>query len=337
MSRAAPQPVCFEPLLVPKPWGGRRLETLLGRPLPAGARIGESWELADLDAGRTRVRAGPLAGATPGDLIAEWGVDLLGPALPALTALPLLIKFLDATENLSVQTHPRPQAGDAAGPPVKHECWYVLHADPGACLYIGLRAGVGPDAVAGANGTRALVGLLRAWTPRTGECYFLPSGTLHALGAGVVVAEVQTPSDVTYRAYDWDRVDAAGRPRAMHLGAALENIDYNVTPGDIHRPAAVQQIALARATRLVACPAFELVRWELFAGGAAPLHRGFLRAWIVLEGALKIGHALSARPLERGDVWLLPAAFGDCVVDAPAGATWLEALVPGRDPSRSST
>lgn len=330
MNDIPPQPVCFEPVLVPKPWGGRRLESLLGRRLPPGELVGESWEIADLPNGRSRVADGPLAGQTPGELVQRWGVDLLGPAHSPRQPFPLLIKFLDARENLSVQTHPRPRGAPGPTAPEKHECWYILHADPGAQLYIGLRDGVGPADVASAMGSRALVELLRTWSPQPGQCYFLPSGTLHALGAGVVVAEIQTPSDATYRAYDWDRVDAAGRSRELHLREALENTRYDVRAEDVLPAAAARPIALGQATRLVACPAFDVFRWDAPRAAGLPIHRGLLRAWIVLNGPLRIDHPLCSQPLERGQVWLLPAAFGECVVDAPAGAAWIEARVPGR-------
>jgi len=325
-----PQPVRFEPLLVPKPWGGRRLESLLGRRLPPGVLVGESWEIADLPSGRTRVADGPLAGQTPGNLVQRWGVDLLGPAISPHQPFPLLVKFLDARENLSIQAHPKPRDAPDATASEKHECWYILHADPDAQLYIGLRDGVGPGDVARAMGSRALVELMRTWSPRPGQCYFLPSGTLHALGTGVVVAEIQTPCDVTYRAYDWERVDADGRRRELHPREALENTRYDVRPEDVLLATPVRSVALGQATRLVACPAFDVFRWEAPRAAGLPIHRGLLRAWIILHGPLHIDHPLCSRPLERGQVWLLPAAFGDCVVDAPAGGAWIEARAPGR-------
>ncbi|MBX3403964.1 MAG: class I mannose-6-phosphate isomerase [Phycisphaeraceae bacterium] len=226
----AAYPLVFRPVLLEKVWGGRALAQF-GKPLPdPAARYGESWELADLDAtsasgaGGSAVRSvvenGPLAGRTIREALAVFD-----PSAHEIRPFPLLIKFLDAAENLSVQVHPSEavvRAAAAAGAPgvhLKTESWYVLSAAPGARLYIGLREGVTRDqvesAVRSGDGPR-IVALLRELPALAGECHTLPSGIVHALGAGVVVAEVQTPSDTTYRLYDWGRTG-----REAHVEQAL--------------------------------------------------------------------------------------------------------------------
>lgn len=232
----APYPLVFEPILKEKVWGGSRLRDL-GKSIPEGVRIGESWELADLQStsvsgggggdARSRIVNGGLAGRTLADAMALWDHDLLGPARPtAQGGFPLLVKFLDARENLSVQVHPSP--GYAAAHPechLKTECWYIVEADAGAELYVGLTPGLTREALAGKVEDGSLVNDLIAVPAVPGDCHTLPSGTCHALGAGVLVAEIQTPSDTTFRIHDWGR---AGRE--LHVQAALECIDLGPAP-----------------------------------------------------------------------------------------------------------
>ena len=223
----------LEPILVPKPWGGRRLEGL-GKPLPghlpAGTTYGESWEVADLpdDAlvasatGRTLVASGPQRGKSLRRLIAESGPELLGSASPTPAGdFPLLLKLLDTAEHLSIQVHPDEEyAGRRREWFSKTESWYVLDADPGAAIFMGFRSGVTFEEVGAAAGTPAMAGLLRRVPVKRGDFHHLPAGTVHALGAGVTVAEVQTPSDTTFRLYDW--TEEYRRPeRPLHVEDAL--------------------------------------------------------------------------------------------------------------------
>ncbi|RMD66261.1 MAG: hypothetical protein D6824_01230, partial [Planctomycetota bacterium] len=208
-------------------WGGDRLRAW-GKPVEPGAKVGESWEIADLastdpsgaggGAARSVVKQGPLAGSTLHEAMALWGADLLGRAHPAEgDSFPLLIKYLDAHENLSVQTHPSPAyAREHPEAHVKHECWTVLEATPNAKLYKGLVRDTTAAELAQAARDGSIVDLLKSHTATPGQCYTLPSGVVHALGAGVLVAEVQTPSDTTYRLYDWGRVG-----RALHIEQAV--------------------------------------------------------------------------------------------------------------------
>ena len=223
------QPVVFEPILVEKVWGGAAL-TGFGKRVPEGARIGESWEVADLAStsssgagGGSMVSAvanGPLRGTSLSELRDAWG-DALFPGA-ASNPTPLLVKFLDAREDLSVQVHPSPEYAQAhADADLKTECWYVLDAGEGAMLYLGLKEGIGREQLADALADGDIERVMCAVPAVVGEMHDLPSGTVHALGAGVVVAEVQTPSDTTFRLFDWN--DKWGRPaREMHVEQALE-------------------------------------------------------------------------------------------------------------------
>jgi len=224
------RPFTLDPVLVVKPWGGRRLERY-GKTLPADAAIGESWEVADLpdevaaDATKPQslISSGPLAGHTLQSAIEIAGDDLLGPVQPTAGGrFPLLVKLLDARENLSVQVHP--PAGYVAAHPearLKTESWYVVDVEQDGVLYHDFVDGADLDEAQTAIGTPAIVPLMRAVPAIVGSFHHVPAGTIHSLGAGVMVAEVQTPSDTTYRLYDWaDEYRRA--PRQMHFeeGAA---------------------------------------------------------------------------------------------------------------------
>jgi mannose-6-phosphate isomerase len=239
---AQPYPLTFRPLLMDKVWGGDRLARF-NKGVAPGARVGESWEVADMastsasgaggGAARSVIASGALAGRTLGDAIALWGHQLLGAAHPASAGgvgeFPLLIKYLDAREDLSVQVHPSPAyAAHHPGANLKTECWYILDSEPGSKIYKGVRAGVTREtferALREGDGS-GVVELMEAVPAVAGECHNLPSGTVHALGAGVLVAEVQTPSDTTFRVYDWGR-----RGRELHVAQALACIDFGPAP-----------------------------------------------------------------------------------------------------------
>ena len=330
MIDVAPMPVVFEPLYKAKPWGGRHLETLLGKKLPAGTPIGESWELVDLEENVSRVKGGLAAGVTVGELVSVWGKGLLGDAPLVEGRFPLLVKFLDACEHLSVQVHPKPVADDTAGEQaeIKHECWYILHAEPGAKLYIGLKPGVGPEDVARVANTPAMVEILQAWEGKCGECYYLPSGTLHALGAGLVVAEVQTPSDITYRAYDWDRVGLDGKPRELHVAESLANIRYDVTAEMIRQPASRRRHAFGEATRVVTCERFALDHVRVEDAVSQELDEQEMRVWVVLAGGGWLTGPRFEVAFERGDVVLVPARCYSVHIWVGEGLECLEATIP---------
>lgn len=258
-----PYPLVLEPILLEKVWGGRRLERFNKRLPPAeGKLIGESWEVADLAstspsggggaAARSVILNGPLAGKTLHEALAMWGTGLIGNATPAPdNSYPLLVKLLDARENLSVQVHPSPAyAAARAGAHLKSECWYILEAEPGSLIYKGTKPGVSREKFAADIASGAVVNDLVAVPAVAGECHNLPSGTVHALGAGVLVAEVQTPSDTTFRVYDWGRTG-----RELHVEQALECIDFGPAPGTTKwRP----EDARARAVTLASTEYFTI-------------------------------------------------------------------------------
>lgn len=324
-------PVVFRPILKPKPWGGRKLAELFGKAVPPGERIGESWELSDLPGNESVVRDGPHAGRTIRELVTEWGADLLGEAPLADGRFPLLIKFLDARENLSIQVHPKPALEPSSAPVagVKHEAWYVVDADEEAAILLGASPGIGLDHVRRALGTAELVPLLRRWRVRKGDGFYLPSGVPHALCRGVVVAEVQTPSDVTYRMYDWDRTDESGRPRPLHLAQALTNLRLDAAPAELKPPRSHRGDPHVLVTRVVACESFVVSRVRLAAGVSQALPASEMSIWIVLSGSgsLLRGTDTPVR-FVAGDTVLIPASNDGLRVETADDIQFLDVSVP---------
>ncbi len=220
-----------QPIFMERLWGSDRLRTFYGKDLPAGKPIGESWELSDLPQGQSVMDNGPAAGRDFREFLDRYGQEFGFSKEQCTPPFGLLIKLLDASQVLSVQVHP----DDAAcrkypGARLKTECWYILEAEPGAVIYKGLKKGILREDVRQAVQNGKLADLMEVYKVRKGDFHYLPAGTIHALGAGVMVAEIQTPSDTTYRLYDWGRVDAQGKSRALHIEEALDSIHYTSSP-----------------------------------------------------------------------------------------------------------
>ena len=308
------QPLRLEPRLVAKPWGGQRL----GPADPEGP-IGEQWQVADLDPEATSVdrpvtpvATGPLAGATLRELIAAAPQALLGSARPVQGGFPLLVKLLDAGQHLSVQVHPpRGYVDEHPGARLKSESWVVLDAAPGAELFIGLEDGVGPGDLRKAAGTPELVPLLRRWPAVPGAVHHLPAGTIHALGAGTLVAEVQTPSDTTFRLYDWSE-EYERAPRGLHVEQALACVEE---AWERNRASALQPVSGDREGALGRTEGYELARRSLAGQATLEPRGGRAEVWCVVAGGLEADGLAGA--LGPGDVAVLPAAF-DGALRAPA-------------------
>ncbi|MCH7791792.1 MAG: class I mannose-6-phosphate isomerase [Planctomycetes bacterium] len=330
---ARPYPLLFRPILKEKIWGGRRLASL-AKHLPANANVGESWELADLDrtsvsgggggAQRSVIINGEFTGRTIHDALRAWGADLLGPT-PATPdgSFPLLVKYLDAREHLSVQVHP--SADYAAAHPEVHlktEAWYVVDAEPGSVVYAGIKEGVSPDAFAAHIKDGTCVDDLIAIPARPGQLYYLPSGTCHALGAGLLVAEVQTPSDTTFRVYDW--ASEYGRTgRELHVEQALACIDFGPAPDPVSLPAG------ERSARLLDTEFFTIDEARLDVGDEMPVGMdGRCCVLMVIAGGGELTSApdLEVERLDTGDTMLVPAALsGGAVFVAGRSSTVLRA------------
>jgi len=324
-------PLVFEPIFKPRVWGGARLRELLGKDTPPGRPIGESWEVVDLEDDQSVVSRGSAKGRTLGELVRTWKDDLTGRAGLVEGRFPLLIKFLDARERLSVQVHPDEATAKRLGGAVriKNEAWYVLEADDGAYIHHGLRDGTGADELRAAVAENRIEELLRVVPARKGHCYDLPSGTVHALGAGIVVAEVQTLSDVTYRLHDWNRVDpSTGRTRALHVDEALGSAV--LAPVAPEQPAQHTASVWATVTRLCRNESFVIERVRMVEGVEMQVPHAELVVWIVLEGKGSIACDGVSAPLEfrRGETVVLPAGMKRGRVRTLDRCLWLEVTVP---------
>ncbi|MDR1407455.1 MAG: class I mannose-6-phosphate isomerase [Tannerella sp.] len=225
-------PFTFEPILKEIIWGGTDIRPFKG--LPAGSeKIGESWELSHVEGNYSTVANGPLAGQTIDDLIRRYGSTLLGKKTVQQfgTTFPLLIKFIDAQDNLSVQVHPDDRlAQQRHHSPGKTEMWYVVNATPGATLYSGFSRPIDADEYLRRVADNSLTDVLQRYDVAPGDVFFLPAGRVHAIGAGCFVAEIQQTSNITYRIYDYDRRDAEGNTRPLHVDLARDAIDYTASP-----------------------------------------------------------------------------------------------------------
>ncbi|MCA9234470.1 MAG: class I mannose-6-phosphate isomerase [Planctomycetales bacterium] len=305
---ACDYPLRFQPLFRRYLWGGRRLGELFGKPIGAGDDYAESWEVVDHGEDQSVVAHGPLAGATLGGLVTEHGTQLLGQHAGA-ARFPLLLKLLDCNRTLSVQVHPNDAQGALLDPPDlgKTEAWVVVAADPGSKIYAGLKPGVTRDDLAAALAAGECDRCLHEFEAQPGDCVFIPAGTVHALGAGLVIAEIQQASDTTFRLFDWNRVGADGQPRPLHIERSLAVTDYDRGPVAPQTP---QPLAEPGREELVRCEKFVLQRWTLDGpttlGGDDRFH-----ILVVLQGEVQIAGDPADAPLAAGQSALLPAAAGD--------------------------
>lgn len=282
-------------------WGGQRLGEVLGQPLPTDEPHGEAWILSDHALHRSVVANGPWAGRSLRDLMEHERSTLLGPAAETHPVFPWLVKFLDANDWLSVQVHPDDGQAQALWPGEggKTEAWFILDTSPGSRIYAGLKPGVSRAQLLLALQSGKVVDCLHSFEPRPGDCVFLPAGTVHAVGGGVLMAEVQQTSDATFRLYDWDRVDASGKPRTLHIEPGMACIDLKRGPVEPIRVKGPGRQALVR------CPFFALDRQEErspFTWGG----EGKLQAIVALQGR---GRLTTGEAVAPGQCWLLPAAL----------------------------
>lgn len=320
----------FHPIFRRFLWGGRRLADMLHKPIGRESDYAESWELVDHGSDQSVVRAGPLAGETLGELVREHADAVLGRHAAAVGTgvggFPLLMKLLDCNRTLSVQVHPNDAQAAKLDPPDrgKTEAWVVLAADPGSKIYAGLKAGVSRDVLSDALERGEVEALLHEFEPRVGDCVFIPAGTVHALGAGLVIAEIQQASDTTFRLFDWNRVDANGKPRPLHVAESLAVIDYTRGPVVPQTPQRAEQPG---RERLVACDKFVLDRVTLTApatiGGDDRCH-----VLAVVGGEIHAAGDPLAAPLAVGDTALAPAAAGPIELSPQGSATVLDIYLP---------
>ena len=308
------EPLRFEPLFMERVWGGRRLETLFGKRLPPSARIGESWELVDREDAQSVVHEGPLRGATLHELWTEQRDAIFGLGLPDTARFPLLFKILDAQERLSVQVHPPAEMAARLGGEPKTEMWYLLDAQLESDLYAGLRRGVTRESFADALRQGRVAEQIHSMRTKSGDTVFIPSGRVHAIGAGNLIVEVQQNSDTTYRVFDWNRPGLDGALRELHEAESMAAINFDDREPDFAQP--VGEV-------LVECEHFQVEKWTLDAtrrsGGP-----GFA-VFTVLSGSVSCG----GRAFQAGDFFLLPASVSSSELEpTEAGTQVLRTTIP---------
>lgn len=341
---ASPYPLQFTPLFKDSIWGGRSLETVLGRKIPDGP-VAESWEIAAHPHGQTPIANGPLAGETLTDAQKRWGEALLGIRNRQAVEsgkFPLLIKLLDANRWLSVQVHPDDAYGLAhANDYGKTEMWVVLHAQPGAEVIYGLKANVTAEDFALAVAEDRVEEVLHRVAVAKGDVVFVPAGTVHALGPGLVLAEIQQNSDTTYRIYDWGRTAADGKPRQLHIDRALEVIDWQqAEPGLVVpriAPAGQKGIGVEHLAR---CAYFQTERILIGAGRvyAGECTGESFEIWAVLSGAVRLEWAGGEMEIAGVSWVMLPASLGAYRLTASKQSMLLRVVTPAdeNDESRNT-
>lgn len=329
-------PLRFQPIFQRYLWGGQRLREMLHKDI-GHESAAESWEIVDHDDGQSVVQFGPLAGRTLREIIAQSGRELLGdevlktisrPEVPPhlVGRFPLLFKFLDANRDLSVQVHPNDQYAATLLPPDlgKTEAWVVLHADPGSKIYAGLKTGVTKESFRDAINCGQSSEALHSFEAQIGDCVFIPAGTMHALGAGIVIAEIQQASNTTFRVYDWDRVGADGKPRDLHIEQALAVTDFTCGPVNPIRI----DVAPDATETLIQCDKFVLSKTCQFAptqiGGDGKFH-----LLAVIGGEMTLANDPARRPIRLGETVLLPATMlATEMIPGIEGVEFLEVQLP---------
>jgi len=321
-------PLRFEPIFQYRLWGGRRLEDLVSEPLPGDEPIGEAWILSDREDHPSRVADGPLKGKTIKDLIELAPEEMLGPLAKHVTRFPLLLKFLDASSMLSVQVHPSDKQKQflPPGEAGKTEAWVVLMADPDSVIYAGLKPGTTPDDLRSLSSETAN-NHLASFQPSIGDGVYIPAGTVHALGGGVVVFEVQQNSDVTFRLYDWDRVDPqTGHSRELHVEQAIACVDFE--QGEIGPVLpVVESTGPVWRDQIISCPFFEINR--VVANSTFDCARaGSPIVLVCADGQGEIESGGAMHPVRKGDVYLLPAGMEACAFHPEGQVMVFEVSIP---------
>ena len=316
-------PLTFHPIFKERIWGGRNLERLYGKALPPGAPIGESWEVSDRPGNESVIANGPLACRNLHWLMENFPRELLGKAKPSTgNRFPLLIKILDAQDKLSLQVHPPAHKAAALGGESKTEMWYIADAAPDAELFVGLKRGVTRVEFERKIRDGTVADCFHRVPVRAGDTMFLPSGRVHAIGAGLVIFEIQQNSDTTHRVFDWNRVGLDGKPRELHVAESLASIDFND-----FEPALVQTEfagdALARRRPLVRDLLFTVEAVLVAAGAVVPLKPCAMQIIADLGGRLRVEGVAAGVELSPGGFCLVPASLAGVQLHAHDAATLL--------------
>jgi mannose-6-phosphate isomerase len=317
-------PFVFQPIFKGRIWGGRELERLYGKNIPAGQPTGEAWEISDRPGDASVIANGSLAGKDLRWLMENHAAEILGAAKPAAAGrFPLLCKILDAREKLSLQVHPpASKAKELQGEP-KTEMWFIAEAAPDASLYVGLKKGVTRAEFEEKISDGSVADCFHRIPVKAGDTMFLPSGRVHAIGDGLVIFEIQQNSDTTYRVFDWNRVGLDGQPRELHLAQSLASIDFNDFEPKLV-PAHYRQAANFKFRQLVEDPLFNVQEMLFENAGSVLLAGQFLRIIAVVKGSAAItGGGKNFIELKSGQFCLLPASLKNVEIKTSAQTSFL--------------
>ena len=321
-------PFTFHPIFKERVWGGREMERLYGKKLPSGTPIGESWEISDRPGDASVIANGPLAGKNLRWLMENHRAELLGAAKPANeNRFPLLCKILDAREKLSLQVHPPAHKAAELGGEPKTEMWFIAAAAPGAELFVGLKRGVTRAEFEKKVKTGEVAECFHRVPVRAGDAMFLPSGRVHAIGAGLVIFEIQQNSDTTYRVFDWNRVGLDGKPRELHVAQSLASIDFNDFEPALVETKFVADGKIPKRT-LVNDPLFNVEAWKLNSGAGSLLQSKKLQIVAVTGGEVEIKGGSTSVKLSAGQFSLIPASLERTEVLAKSAAALLVSVTP---------
>lgn len=295
-------PLLFKPIYQERVWGGRNLEQALNRELPAGKVIGESWEIVDRPEAQSVVSRGPLAGSTLREVVGKYGLEVMGASWNVARPFPILVKWLDCQERLSLQVHPPAAVAAELGGEPKTENWYVASASKHASLIVGLRKGVTRNDFEKALTETTLESCVHRFSVKAGDSILVESGRLHAIDAGNLILEIQQNSDTTYRVYDWGRVGLDGKPRQLHVEQSMRSIDFDDFEPEPMSPS-YDDVILAE------CPEFRIQRFNRGKGESFPplANLGAPRLLHVVSGEVEVRGDADPEKFVAGDNALLPA------------------------------
>jgi len=328
-------PLTFTPVFRDYIWGGRNLETKLGRNIPPG-RVAESWDISGHPSSPTQVDSGPLAGQTLPTVLELLGSDLVGSRSQDMLArgkFPLLVKLLDANKPLSVQVHPDDNYANIHenGELGKTEMWYILYAEPKAHLIYGLKSGVTPASFRQRLEAGNLESCLHYLPVKAGDAVFIPAGSVHAIMEGIVLAEIQQNSDTTYRVYDWNRVGVDGKPRPLHIDRAIDVINFEQVEPGAYVPELLEENGGVRRESITTSPHFNVERvtferennfFEGLCDGST------FEIWGTMSGHCKVVWANQSLDLPAIRFTLLPATLGNFEIKATTPTTLLRVYIP---------
>ncbi len=308
-------PLTFKPIFKERIWGGRKLEQLYKKDLPLGVPIGESWEISDRPSDVSVIANGPLAGKDLHWLMEHHAEEMLGAGRKKPLRFPLLVKLLDAQDKLSLQVHPPAQKAAELGGEPKTEMWYIAEAEPESEIFVGLKRGVTRADFERKIQDGSVAECFHRVPVEKGSVMFLPSGRVHALGAGLVIFEIQQNSDTTYRVFDWHRVGLDGKPRELHVEQSLASIDF-----EDFEPRLVSSIYsrndVLKVRVLVDDPLFRIDACQVKRGQRFHLRSEGLQILGLLHGRMEITHGETKLLLNAGEFALLPASLGRVSITA---------------------